>query len=252
MKFLIKRLVKRLMCSAGFTIRRINSADTVKDYIDPKSTIAAARARNMTAAEYCCHVLAWGTIDAWLVEMNHMKLFDRYRGSNVLEIGAGVGCFTHTVHPLLAAKSYENYEPSKGWSDYMAKTYGITSRPCDGRSLSSNAAQSVDLVFAHGVFVYIPFTVTAHYWAEAARVLRPGGTLIFDAMTEECMTPDNVAKWHAAEAHYPALIPHQTILDFFAARGLKLARTFLHPFGPATCKYFVFEASAVLPRPCLT
>ena len=81
---------------------------------------------------------------------------------------------------------YESYEPDREWSDWLEREYDIISQPTDEYSLRHTSAGSVDVVHAHGVFVYLPFLTTYRYFREIARVIAPGAYVVFDIIIEDC------------------------------------------------------------------
>jgi hypothetical protein len=80
-----------------------------------------------------------------------------------------------------------------------------------------------------------------------ARVVRPGGYAAFDAMTEKCLSPAIVEAWAKrglpSHSSYPAAMPSEIVIDFFAARGFELAGSFLSPLPPGQTELFVFRKS---------
>ncbi|MEH0529807.1 hypothetical protein QBA75_22905 [Streptomyces stelliscabiei] len=48
---------------------------------------------------------------------------------------------------------------------------------------------------AHKVFNTVTFLCASRYFLEMARVTRPGGRIVFDAMTETCLEPAAVRAW---------------------------------------------------------
>jgi len=76
---------------------------------------------------------------------------------------------------------------------------------CDGRSFPLKA-RSVDVVFSKSVFQHLPRDVVREVIADAHRVLRPGGILIFqlpacedDADAAYAETPQRVSRWSRHE-----------------------------------------------------
>jgi hypothetical protein len=67
-------------------------------------------------------------------------------------------------------------------------------QPTDGMRMASTAGASVDLARAHKVFSTIPFIATCLYWIELLRVTKPGGFIVFDCMTEGCVTSE-LRRW---------------------------------------------------------
>ena len=147
----------------------------VRGYLDADKTIRDARQRGMTVPEYLERL--WnqeGSVSAVIEGMRDSGVFSKPDG-RICEIGPGAGMYLDRVREICPQASYEIYEPSEGWRDWLVKTYGVTARTCDGCSLRDTASGEADLVQAHGVFVYVPFVTTCSYFAEIARVVSAEG-----------------------------------------------------------------------------
>ncbi len=118
--------------------------------------------------------------------------------SNVLEIGCGLGRIAFAIRYLVRSGTYTGFEIVKqkieflertfhrahphfsfSWADVHNSYYNPRGRmlPTQYRFPASDASQ--DLVFAASVFTHMLPDNAAHYFAEAARVLRPGGCCVF-------------------------------------------------------------------------
>ena len=78
----------------------------------------------------------------------------------ICEIGSGSGRYLEKIINLCNPVLYESYEIEKDWADFLERKYSVVSHDADGRSLRYTKSSSVDLVHAHGLFVYIPFLTT--------------------------------------------------------------------------------------------
>jgi hypothetical protein len=161
------------------------------------------------------------------------------------EIGPGTGRYLEKTLRACSPERYEVYETAPEWAAYLAKTYPVVVQPTDGASMQPTASASIDLVQAHKVLSATPFIVTARYWCEMVRVTRPGAHIVFDAMTENCLSPAVVEAWARTgmpnRSTYPAAIPSEVVVSFFAAHGSKLVGTFRAPMPPGETEVFVFE-----------
>jgi SAM-dependent methyltransferase len=161
----------------------------------------------------------------------------------VCEIGPGSGRYLDKVQRLCTPCSYEIYDTDKEWSDWLARTYHVLARDADGRSLHDTPGNSVGLVHAHKVFVYLPFVLTCHYFTEMIRVVRPGGQIVFDIVSESCMPDATLEKWIAGGIHYPCIMPREFVIDFFTRRRCILRSSFFAPMMPGQSEYLVFDAA---------
>jgi SAM-dependent methyltransferase len=103
-------------------------------------------------------------------------------GNNVaIEIGSGLG----RVCVALAAR-FDRVIGVDVSPEMVSRASGLIDEPrvsfrvCDGLGLRSVDDETADLVLSFTVFQHIPDTAIVHdYIAEAGRVLRPGGVLVF-------------------------------------------------------------------------
>jgi hypothetical protein len=80
----------------------------------------------------------------------------------------------------------------------------------------------------------------AGYIAEMARVVRPGGTVAFDVVTEDCLEDSVVSDWiRNGSIHHP--IPRKWLLSFLADRDLTLSGSFFTPLPPGKSEVLVFR-----------
>ena len=159
----------------------------VKTFIPAQKTLTAAKQSGLSVGDYIDKTFAEpGVTAATVKEMLDLSGLQS-QVSRVCEIGPGSGRYMEKVVECLHPDAYEIYETADDWLPYLRTFPTALVRPCDGRTLSSTATASVDLVHAQKVFVYLDFWTTANYFDEMARVVRPGGTVAFDVVTEDCL-----------------------------------------------------------------
>jgi Methyltransferase domain len=124
------------------------------------------------------------------------------------------------VIAALEPSVYEVYETAPDWLPGLRNLRRVKIQPADGRSLAQTASDSVDLVHAHRVFVCLPLVITVGYLEEMARVVRPGGAVAFDIVTENCMDEAATKSWVSQSATLYSMIPRQWTVDLFARHGL--------------------------------
>lgn len=118
--------------------------------------------------------------------------------SDVLEIGCGLGRIAFAIRYLLREGTYTGFEIVRRKVEFLERTFHRAHpnfafkwadvrnsyyNP-DGRLLPTQYAfpvgdASQDLVYAASVFTHMLPENASHYFAEAARVLRPGGRCVF-------------------------------------------------------------------------
>jgi len=161
----------------------------------------------------------------------------------VCEIGPGSGRYLQKTIELCHPKSYEIYETATEWRDWLVRTYGVTAHQPDGSTLSQTPDRSVDLVHAHKVLYGLRITTLCRYLTEMARVVRPGGSVVFDVLTEDCLDSQTLEKWWASGArHASTMTAYQFTVDYLTRLGLTLVGTFTIPMAPGVTRYFVFAA----------
>ena len=214
-----------------------------KDFIPFEKTIAGARAKGLSVADYVDveHNQAGATQQHFdrLMELGAIHAGIR----RVCEIGPGSGRYLQRVIAACRPERYEIYETAEPWRNYLVSTYPVVAQPTDGTSLAATATGSVDLVHAHKVFPGIPFLVTYRYFEEVARVAAPGCKVVFDIVTEGCMDDTTVARWldsGAGYQDYPNMMPRQYVVDLFARRGFTADGSVMVPMRPGVTECLVF------------
>lgn len=100
----------------------------------------------------------------------------------VLELGCGAGRFTRLVAPRVRRIVATDVSPTmvaearRNVGDLPHVTCAVT----DGRHLDEFGDGTFDLLFAAGVFGYVESTFVLSLLDAARRVLRPGGSLVFN------------------------------------------------------------------------
>jgi SAM-dependent methyltransferase len=214
-------------------------------FIPLRATLVAAREAGLSVGDYIDGVMnnAPGATLATIEGMDRLGALAA-RGGTVVEIGPGSGRYLEKVVARMAPARYEIYETAKPWAAYVAANYAVIVQPTEGYDLAASTAASADLVHAHKVFSSIAFMPTCCYWAEMIRVVKPGGFIVFDLMTEACLPAETVARWVASGIRagtYPAAVPRAAAVDYFESRCCALVGSFLGPLGPGTTEVLVFR-----------
>ncbi len=120
------------------------------------------------------------------------------RTSSVLEIGCGFGRIAFPLRYVLSAQgAYDGFEICRykvdflenfhkahpnfkfTWADVSNKHYNSAGQVEPEQYCFPYADNSFDIIFAASVFTHLLPEASAHYFAEAARVLKPGGKCVF-------------------------------------------------------------------------
>jgi len=158
----------------------------------------------------------------------------------ICEIGPGSGRFAEEIIATLHPSRYEIYETAKDWLPWLSKLPTAVIHKCDGRTLSHTPDGSVDLVHAQKLFVYSEFFATAGYLEEMARVVRPGGAVAFDIVTEECLDDQTVRELTRIASYYRPT-PRSWVVEFMQRRGLELSGSHFTPMPPGRAELLVFR-----------
>jgi hypothetical protein len=240
----------RILAPIGLRISRVaHDWGDVTTYIPFTETVTQAKEVGLSVGDYVdARQGIAGTTQATIDKMIAFGVFQRPVGT-IIEVGPGTGRYLEKTLRVCSPERYEIYETAPEWATYLAQTYPVILQPTNGSSLQSTATESADLVQAHKLLSGVPFAVTASYWIEMIRVAKPGAHIVFDAMTENCLTPAIVEAWASASipirSPYPAALPYRTIVDFFAVHNSKLIGTARVPMPPGETEVFVFRKAEV-------
>lgn len=234
MTSLLRKVLNKLLALSGTPI------SGSLGYISAKDTVAAAAEANMSVCDYVEKL--WGqqgctqrVIDL----MGSAGVFD-IKSPNVLEIGAGTGRYLEKVLAKSNPARYESYEIARDWAKWLGSKYPIESHAADGVSLGTTSSNSVDLLHAHGVFVYLPFLDSYRYWKETWRVVRNGGWVVFDVFSEDCVDEQTIENWLKSEDRYPCFLSKRYLVALFKRKGFSLRTSFTNPYGAGNSEYLVF------------
>jgi SAM-dependent methyltransferase len=227
----------------GIQVTRTRSSDpAVQPFLPARKTIAAAKRAGLPVGDYLDRYSAEPEATARAVQA---LLRIGGLGNEVeraCEIGPGSGRYAEKVIAALQPSSYEIYETAVDWLPHLHTSLpNVVVRPADGRTLSSTASESVDLVQAHKLFVYIPFVASVGYMEEMARVVRPGGIVAFDIVTEDCLDEKATQTWLAENAMIYRVTPRAWTIDLLARRGLTLLGSHFEALSGASTELLVFR-----------
>jgi SAM-dependent methyltransferase len=226
---------------------RMRKSRPFSEFMPFKETLAAAKAAGLSVGEYIERRHLTGSQSARDETIDGMASFGVFTSpiERVCEIGPGSGRYLERTIARCHPRTYEIYETSSEWRNWLIEQYGVIARSCDGRNLAETESGSVDLVHAHKVFSGLPFLVNAYYFREMARVVRDGGWVVFDLMTESCFTKELLDAWFAADPWEWEWSPHMVARDYalntFTTRGFSLVGSFQVPNFPAVTECIVFR-----------
>ncbi|MFG3257546.1 class I SAM-dependent methyltransferase [Streptomyces sp. NPDC048172] len=234
--------VNRVLRPFGVQVVRGHSDDpAIQPYVSARRTRAAARRAGVSVEDYLDRWSAAPgataeTVDALLRLADLGEHVER-----VCEIGAGSGRYAARVIAATHPDTYEIYETAEDWLPHLRSLPNMVEQPTDGHTLSATATESVDLVHAHKLFVYIPLVVTLGYLDEMARVVRPGGAVAFDVVNENCLDDAMTKNWVSSGATIYGMISRTWLLDRMAQRGMSLLGSHFIPLSGGQTELLVFR-----------
>jgi hypothetical protein len=242
MKELTKKVVNRLLAQRGLAIIRVRETSNTSSfgYISAKETVSAAEREGLSVCDYVEKL--WnksGDTQRVIDQMASCGVFET-KEPHVLEIGTGTGRYLEKVLAKCKPTKYESYETARDWAEWLQARYPIVSHEADGVSLRQTRAHSIDLLHAHGVFVYLPFLVSYRYWKEIWRVMKSGSFVVFDIICEDCLDERTVEKWLISEHNYPCFLSKDYVVSLFGKHGFALFKTFTNRYGEGQSLYLVF------------
>jgi hypothetical protein len=160
----------------------------------------------------------------------------------VCEIGPGSGRYLEKTLKACNPDYYEIYETARDWREWLVQQYGVIAQPTSGSSLAHTPTRSIDLIHAHKVASSVlTFRTICDYFVEMERIVRDGGMVVFDLVTEACLDQVTIDKWLGTKFELPiSMVSEQYAIDFFCKRGLSFVGSFFVPMEPVKSQYFVF------------
>jgi hypothetical protein len=243
---MIGRIANRVLAPIGLKLSRSgHDWGDVSTFIPFDETMAEVKKSGLPLGEYIdARQGIAGATRATIDEIKRLAVFQQAIHA-VLEIGPGTGRYLEQTLRECSPERYEIYETATDWAKYLTNKYPVLPQPTNGTSLQATPTASIDLVQAHKVLSTVTFATTAGYWCEMDRVIKPGGYLVFDVMTEKCLPPTIVETWAQrgipSHSSYPAAMPSETVTGFFNARKFNLIGSFLSPMPPGQTEIFVFR-----------
>jgi SAM-dependent methyltransferase len=238
-------ILKRILNKKGYTI-----APKGLGYFAPAELVKKAREQNQGLCEYLesNNVGGVGRRRDFIVGQLRERLPARLEG--VVEVGAGTGMYLEKIIENHKPSTYQVYETNLEWVKYLNETYsGRTDLKCrnaDGASLRDTPSGSVDAAFSHGVFVYTSLLTSYSYLQEMARVVKPGGWVVFDCFLTENFGLKIIKQWQEDSYHwtFPVALSGQLIKEYAASHGLTQVGTFDVPYHASFSTYFIFQKLA--------
>lgn len=242
MKHRVRDTVNSLLGAYNLELRRPHRG--FDEYIPLQPTLLGARDAGLSVGDYIDRVHnAPGATQETMDNMCRMGVF-AHTIDRVCEIGPGSGRYLERTLALCKPRHYEIYELAREWAEWLVQTYGVVYYPSDGKFLASTLSGSLDLVHAHKVLPGLPVLTACQYMVEMARVVRKGGKVVFDLLTEDCLQDDLLYQWlptlTTGGDWLGTMIAKQYAVDLFCKQGFTFDGSFMIAMKPGITQYFVF------------
>lgn len=219
------------------------SADpAIASFLPARKTHAAARKAGLSVGDYLDRTYARPGTTADAVRAM-ISIAELQTCPHVCEIGPGSGRYAQQVIDTLHPQAYEIYETARDWLPSLRRLPNVVVRNANGHTLDQTPDASVDLVHCHKLFVYAEFFAVAGYLDEMARVVRPGGVVAFDLVTEECLDDPTVLEW-ARRGTIFRPIPRTWTVNFLERQQLTLLGSHIEPLPDGSTELLVFRRAS--------
>lgn len=240
----IHAAVNKTLRPAGFQLVRGHSADpAISAFLPAKRIVKQANQAGQSVGDFLDSYSAEPgsteqTVEAML-ELSGLTTAER-----ICEIGPGSGRYSTRILSALQPRSYEVYETAPDWIAYLRRELpSLVFHPADGRTLGSTPSASVDLVHTHKLLGYIPFATALGYIDEMARVVRSGGTVAFDMVTDDCLNDATTKVWLTEPDRMTiySVAPRAWLTAFLAQRDVALVGSRFVPLSGGRTELLVFR-----------
>ena len=148
--------------------------------------------------------------------------------NSVCEIGGAWGATIKHLVERFEIKTYHNYEPDRHYAQWAAERFGVSNMPVDGETLSGTESDSMDLVLANNVLIFVPPIKIWSYLIEMRRVIRRGGLILFNAVVSDQLTELDLQ--NQLMGQFPRrtfqIVPRDVIDRTFPAPDFELLKVF--------------------------
>ncbi|MFG1625592.1 class I SAM-dependent methyltransferase [Kribbella sp. NPDC049227] len=240
----VNAAVNKALRPAGFQLVRGHSADpAISAFLPAKRIVKQADRAGQSVGDFLDSYSAEPGATAETVEAM-LELSGLTTAERVCEIGPGSGRYSTRILAALRPTSYEVYETAPDWIAYLRRELpDLVFRPADGKTLGSTPSASVDLVHTHKLLSYIPFATALGYVDEMARVVRSGGTVAFDMVTDDCLDDSTTKVWLTEPDRMTiySVAPRAWLAGFLAQRDLTLIGSRFVPLSGGRTELLVFR-----------
>lgn len=239
----IKKIINNLINKAGYSLVRNGLG-----YINAKEIVQMAKIKNLSVCDYLESLNTdkkkIGRRNRIISKMEGLGLFSNAK--NICEIGAGTGMYLEKIIEKAPVQKYEIYETDNDWKKYLNIEYKnkinqLIIYNADGVSLGQTKSNTIDIVHAHAVFVYLPIIDIYNYLKECVRVCRNGGAIVFDVISDNEFNIKVAENWSNLHYKFAVITPDAFILDFIKKNNLVLLSSFNEIYAGSYSKYYILQ-----------
>lgn len=114
------------------------------------------------------------------------------RPKRICEIGGAWGATIKHFAERFSPDIYYNFEPDRHYAQWAAERFGTVTMAVDGETLRGVADDSIDLVLANNVLIFVPPIKVWSYLREMRRVIRKNGLIFFNALLSDELTEQDL------------------------------------------------------------
>lgn len=220
-----------------------------RTYIHCEKTVEAAKLCRLTINDYLEQnentPLKIGHRTRILEHMKKYSLLD-IQGKNVLEIGSGTARFLEKIIQC-EPNIYVVYETDEAWSAYTQKTYGAEEKirlivnVANGSNLNKTRNETMDVVYAHGVFVYLPFVTAVGYLKEISRVCKSGGLVCLDWYYDTDWNMEIIEANEHFGNRWPVVVSRNLIEQCYEELGFVVIGEFTEIYSCSFSRYVILR-----------
>ena len=83
--------------------------------------------------------------------------------------------------------------------------------------------------------------ITLRYFREIFRVTAPGSFVVFDLITEKCITRPLIDAWIESGMNHPTFLSKMYVVNLFRENSFSLVGSFTSKYSPAISEFLVFR-----------
>jgi SAM-dependent methyltransferase len=242
-KSIVLKTFKKTVQKYGYSLTK-----NVQHYIKAEEITRQSRIKGLSVCDYVESLnidkRKIGKRDRVIHKMESLNLF--LGAKNICEIGTGTGMYLEKTIEKAPVQKYEVYETDQDWNKYLVLEYKtkiehLIIHNADGISLYQTKSDTIDLVHAHAVFVYLPIINNYVYLKECVRVCKKDGYIVFDVISDDMFSEEAAKNWLNLNHKFAVITPDSFIFDFIKKNNLALINSFNEIYAGSQSKYFILQ-----------